>query len=62
MGDAVTMHKDMADSHPSLKRGIVWFRTCGRSQRVDCAGVLQNGWPKCCGYTMMIDSPEEQKR
>jgi hypothetical protein len=23
---------------------------------------MRSGWPKCCGYTMTIDSPEEQKR
>ena len=23
---------------------------------------LRHGWPKCCGYTMTIDSPEDQAR
>ena len=45
---------------PSLARGMVWCRTCGRSQRVDSGAALQYGWPKCCGHTMTIDSPEEQ--
>lgn len=47
-------------SIPSLARGMVWCRTCGRSQRVDSGVALSHGWPKCCGYTMTIDSPEEQ--
>ena len=44
-----------------LKRGIVWCKTCGRSQKVNSAGSLRHGWPKCCGYTMTIDSPEERE-
>ena len=45
---------------PQLARGCVWCRTCGRMQRVDSVQALGRGWPKCCGYTMTIDSPEEQ--
>jgi Zn finger protein HypA/HybF involved in hydrogenase expression len=56
------LHDDMANSHPSLKRGMVWCRECGHSQRVDSSEAMQSGWPKCCGYTMTIDSPEEQER
>ena len=41
----------------ALKRGMVWCRTCGRSQSVDSADCLQHGWPKCCGCTMTIDHP-----
>lgn len=48
-------------SHPKLTRGQVWCRTCGRTQKVNSGGCLQNGWPKCCGQTMTIDSPEEQE-
>ena len=47
---------------PQLARGQVWCRQCGASQRTDSATALRYGWPKCCGYTMTIDSPEEQKR
>jgi len=47
---------------PAIKRGVVWCRTCGRSQRVDSGNCLRIGWPKCCGYTMTIDSPEEQAK
>ena len=45
---------------PQLARGVVWCITCGRSQDVDAARSLLRGWPRCCGYTMTIDSPEER--
>lgn len=45
---------------PQLARGQVWCRTCGSTQKVGAAGAMRDGWPKCCGYTMTIDSPEEQ--
>lgn len=51
----------LATCHPSLTRGRVWCRTCGRTQRVDSGACLSRGWPKCCGFTMTIDSPEEQR-
>jgi hypothetical protein len=47
------------ESVPRLKRGIVWCRECGASQKVNSAQCLTTGWPTCCGYTMTIDSPEE---
>lgn len=49
-------------SHPSLSRGRVWCRECGATLRVNSGMCLSIGWPKCCGFTMTIDSPEEQKR
>jgi hypothetical protein len=54
------LHDDLAYSHQSLTRGRVWCRTCGAAMRVDSAHALRYGWPKHCGYTMTIDSPEEQ--
>lgn len=48
------------DDVPQLRRGVVWCTACGRSQRVDAGDALNHGWPKCCGYTMTIDSPEER--
>lgn len=45
---------------PALARGLVWCTVCGRSQKVIAADCLQAGWPKCHGYTMTIDSPEER--
>jgi hypothetical protein len=56
------MQTNMTESIPQLKRGTVWCRRCGRSQKVDAASCLGSGWPKCCGGTMTIDSPDEQKR
>lgn len=50
----------LANSHQKLARGMVWCTSCGRSQRVDSAEAMRHGWPKCCGYTMTIDSPEER--
>ena len=46
---------------PQFKRGLVWCKTCGRSEKINAVNAtLGDGWPKCCGYTMTIDSPEEQ--
>jgi hypothetical protein len=45
---------------PQLRRGIVWCTKCGASQPVNSGACLRSGWPKCCGYTMTIDSPEER--
>jgi hypothetical protein len=50
----------LAEAHPSLSRGMVWCRKCGRSEKVDGADCLRNGWPKCCGQTMTIDAPSER--
>ena len=46
--------------HPKLARGQVWCRECGATQRVDSGDCMQRGWPKCCGYTMTIDAPDER--
>ena len=54
------MHEAIAKSHPKLERGQVWCTVCSRSESVKAAGALQHGWPKCCGYTMTIDSPAER--
>lgn len=54
------LHDKIADSHPKLRRGQVWCKTCGRTQKVDSADCLRHGWPKCChGHTMTIDPPEQ---
>lgn len=53
------LHDKLANWHPSLSRGQVWCRTCGHTEKVDSADCLRTGWPKCCGYTMTIDSPAE---
>lgn len=54
------IHDRLAGSHSSLTRGQVWCRSCGASRRIDSANALRSGWPKCCGYTMTVDSPDEQ--
>ena len=55
------MYDTLAKSHPSLERGQVWCKTCGRSEKVDSAHCLKKGWPECCGYTMTIDHPDSWK-
>ena len=52
---ASTLHERMAQSHPSLARGLVQCLECKRVEKVDSAHCLRHGWPKCCGYTMTID-------
>lgn len=56
------LHDKIANDVPQIKRGMVWCRTCCRSQKVSGADCLRRGWPKCCGFTMTIDSPDEQLR
>jgi hypothetical protein len=58
---ATTLHEKLANCHPSLQRGQVWCRSCGRTERVDSAHCLRHGWPKCCGATMTIDAPKVQQ-
>lgn len=50
----------IASQIPAIARGRVWCTVCGRSRLVDGAQCLSRGWPKCCGYTMTIDSPHER--
>lgn len=65
MADRFEQRRDWFDrtAEPTdkLRRGRVWCRTCGRSEAVDSAECLRSGWPKCCGYTMTIDAPDERK-
>jgi hypothetical protein len=56
------LHDTIAKQIPQLARRQVWCRQCGKTRRVDSAEAMLNGWPKCCGCAMTIDSPEEQKR
>lgn len=50
-------HQKIVDDIPSLKRGQVWCKECGHTEKVDSARCLAQGWPKHCGYTMTIDAP-----
>mgnify|MGYP001583449962 FL=1 len=54
------LYQVLAKSHTSLRRGRVWCRECGHSEAVNSVDAFEHGWPKHCGYTMTIDSPEEQ--
>lgn len=45
---------------PQIKRGMVWCHRCGNQQQAG-AECFSIGWPKCCGQTMSIDSPEERR-
>jgi hypothetical protein len=53
-------YEKLGQCHPKLARGQVWCRSCGATQKVDSGQALQRGWPKCCGYTMTIDAPDER--
>lgn len=54
------VHDNLANI-PAIKRGQVWCTECGHTQRVDGGAALAGtGWPKHCGFTMTIDSPEER--
>lgn len=55
-------YEQLGKVHPKLARGQVWCRTCRHTERVNSGYALRNGWPKCCGYTMTIDPPEEWTR
>ena len=52
--------KKVVNENDKLKRNKVWCKKCGRSVLVNSYDCLQNGWPRCCGETMTIDSPEER--
>lgn len=54
------IHSNIVDQVPKLARGRVWCVTCGKTHKVDPAQCMRSGWPKCCGATMTIDSPEER--
>lgn len=55
------IHEQIAKDVPKIGRGCVWCRKCGSEQTVNGAECLERGWPKCCGETMTIDSPQEQR-
>lgn len=57
--DFAAMYRDMA-AVPQFARGQVWCKKCDATQKVDGANCLRHGWPKCCGETMTLDSPEER--
>lgn len=52
------LHRSLAEAIGNPSK--VYCKTCGRSEAVDAAHCLRKGWPRCCGYTMTIDSPDEE--
>jgi len=56
------LYDKLAKCHPSIERGVVWCKACGRSQRVDPARCLRHGWPECHGEAMTIDHPDTWNR
>lgn len=58
---AIAIAEKLAGCHPKLSRGVLWCRTCNRPvYGVNFAECFRNGWPRCCGETMTIDSPKER--
>lgn len=55
-----SQHESIVEQVPQLKRGQVWCHECGHTEQVNSGEALRSGWPKHCGYTMSIDSPEER--
>lgn len=54
----MSLYDKLANCHPSISRGKVWCRHCGKPKSVDPAFCFKHGWPKCChGHTMTIDRP-----
>lgn len=62
MTNPAQVYKGMAETVPQLRRGIVWCVQCCASAKLDSAHCLAHGWPKHCGQTMTIDSPEERAK
>ena len=56
----MSLYELLAKSHPSIERGKVWCKSCDLASIVNPAHCLQHGWPKCCGETMTIDSPQKR--
>lgn len=52
------LHQKIASEVWQIARGKVWCIACKRMRYVDGADALRHGWPKCCGATMTIDSPQ----
>lgn len=55
------LYDEIARSHPSLLDGRVVCGRCGQTRVVDAARCLREGWPKCCGQTMSLETKEGQK-
>lgn len=53
------LYEKLATSHPDLVAGDVCCTECGKTAKVDSKECLQNGWPKCCGYTMRLGKKDK---
>lgn len=53
------LHDHLAQCHHKLARGRVWCHRCHHTLKIPVVPALRHGWPRCCGQTMSIDSPEE---
>ena len=44
----------IAKLHPALKQGVVQCIECDQLLKVNPTKCLTEGWPKCCGFTMLL--------
>jgi hypothetical protein len=56
-----TLYDEITRSHPSLMRGRVWCTRRNGWKEVDATKCLAEGWPRCHGATMTIDSREARR-
>lgn len=61
MANKAGLYDRLATCHPTLTRGLVACRTCGKERRVNAAKCLRHGWPECCGCTMTLDVAEVRR-
>lgn len=54
------LYEKLGTCSPKLTRGQVWCKECGVTKIVDAADCIRTGWPRCCGFTMTIDAPNER--
>jgi hypothetical protein len=54
------INEQAGKAHPKLARGRVWCTVCDNTASIQASVALKYGWPKCCGYTMTLDSPDER--
>ena len=52
------IHQRIAEDAGLAGRRTVTCTECGATLVVDGGYCLAHGWPKCCGYTMMLEGDE----
>ena len=55
------IHQKIADNVAEMVPNFVECDRCGQKQAVDFAKCLRAGWPKCCGETMKLNSPQKDE-